>query len=91
MKRAIRFLLVGAFAAGTLGIASPASADHAHNLITPGTEVVDIGHGQTSQSSGAGCHKFHDNMHTGTPGTFAFANENNPVEVIKTEDGTCTP
>ena len=74
----------------TLGGGAVAMANHDHNLITPGTTVVDIANGQTEKcSTDPGGHKFHDNVHLGTPGTFAFAQLNNPVSVIKTENASC--
>ncbi len=70
----------------TVGIAA---ADHAHDLVTPGTTVVDIGAGQTSKcATDAGGHQFHWHVHLGTPGTFAFA-QGGQVTVVKTENATC--
>ena len=70
--------------------ASSASADHDHNLITPGTTVVDIANGNTENCSGdPAYHKFHWNVHLGTPGGFGFDQPNNPVDVVKTENATC--
>lgn len=72
---------------------STAFAGHAHYLDTPGTCVEDIASGQTSQTSGSGAHKFHENVHKGpsddpaTPGEFAFA-QGGQVEVGK---GSCPP
>ena len=86
-----RFLLACVLAL-TLGVSAvaPAFADHDHNLITPGTTVVDIGDGQTEKcASDHGGHQFHDHVHLGMPGMGAFLNPNNPVEVIKTESATC--
>ncbi len=69
------------------------AADHSHNLVTPGTTVVDIGSGQTSKcGTDPGGHQFHRNMHLGVPGTFAFGQgkaEGDRVSVVKTEDATC--
>jgi hypothetical protein len=65
-------------------------ADHDHDLITPGTTVVDIGNGQTERcATDPGGHQFHAHMHTGTPGMVAFANPSNPVSIVKTEVATC--
>jgi len=67
-----------------------ALADHDHNLITPGTTVVDIANGQTEKcATDPGGHKFHVNVHIGVPGTIGFAQPNNPVSIIKTENATC--
>ncbi len=70
---------------------APAFADHAHNLITPGTTVENIGSGQTEKGCGEpGYHKFHENVHIGTPGTHAFPQSGN-LSVVKTENATpCT-
>jgi hypothetical protein len=79
---------VAAVMAAMMALAGPAFADHAHNLITPGHTVVDIGGGQTEKcATEPGGHKFHNNVHIGTPGTSAFPQSGN-VSVIKTEDAT---
>jgi hypothetical protein len=73
-----------------LSISGSVFADHDHNLITPGTTVVDIGDGQTEKcASDPGGHMYHDHVHFGRPGTFAFQNPNNPLSLIKTENATC--
>jgi len=65
------------------------AADHAHDLVTPGTTVHDIGAGQTQKcATDPGGHQFHVNVHTGVPGTFAFA-QGGQVMVMKTENATC--
>jgi hypothetical protein len=89
MKRLITAIVVaGALAMPTFD--STALADHDHNLVTPGTTVVDIGNGQTEKcADDPGGHKFHVNVHFGKPGAFAFTKANNPVSVIKTESATC--
>lgn len=70
----------------TVGIAA---ADHSHDLVTPGTTVVDIGSGQTAKcATDPGGHQFHRNVHLGVPGTFAFA-QGGQVSVMKTESATC--
>lgn len=80
---------VTAVIAAMLALAGPALADHAHYLVTPGTTVEDIGSGQTAKCRDEpGGHKFHDNVHTGTPGQFAFA-QGGQVEVGKSENATC--
>jgi hypothetical protein len=67
--------------------AGTALADHDHNLITPGTTVVDIADGQTEKCpTDPGGHKFHTNAHKGRPGDFAFAQPNNPVSIILPAD-----
>ena len=79
-------LIVGALLVGSAGTAL---ADHDHNLINPGTTVVDIGDGQTEKcATEPGGHQFHAHMHKGQPES-AFANPHNPVSVVKTEDATC--
>lgn len=62
-----------------------AFAAHDHFLSTPGTCVIDIAGGQTSigDSGHGGYHKFHDHVHLGAPGTFAFQQAQNPVAVDK--------
>ena len=61
-------------AASFLGIAGTASADHEHYVVREDrngeTHCRYIAHGQTSKTEGeGGHHKFHDNVHTGQPGT----------------------
>lgn len=88
----MRRLLIGAALAASMIVAGSgaALADHDHNLVTPGTTVVDIGNGQTEKcSTDQGGHQFHANVHLGQPGSVAFENPNNPVSVIKTENKTC--
>ena len=88
MKKLITVLMTAGTVAFPMSVGT-ALADHDHNLVTPGTTVVDIGNGQTEKSAcEPGGHKFHTHMHTGTPGTFAFARPNNPVSVVKTESPT---
>lgn len=89
MKRALI-----AFAAAGFALAasfSAVSADHDHNLTFNGATLVeDFANGQTEKcASEPGGHKLHENMHIGTPGTFAFAQANNPLGIVKTENATC--
>lgn len=86
MKRITRGALA-AFAITALS-AGPAFAEHPHRLELPNGNCADrggagFGTGQTHGDAGA----FHDRVHTGTPGTFAFAQPNNPVSVVG--GGTC--
>lgn len=68
--------------AAALALAAPASASHTHWIWTPAGCKEDVASGQTRKDeSHPGGHKFHDNVHTGTPGTRAFANERNAVSV----------
>lgn len=74
----------------TLGTVAVVTANHDHNLITPGTIVVDIADGQTEKcASDPGGHQFHAHVHLGQPGTFAWALPANPVSIITTENATC--
>ncbi len=69
--------------------ALPAFANHEHFLTTPGTTVQDIASGQTEKCSSApGGHKFHENVHVGKPGTFAFG-QGGQVTVDKSKKATC--
>jgi len=87
--------------AATMVASGSAFAAHDHYLVTPGTCVEDIASGQTSQTSGGGAHRFHDNVHLGTPGTFAWGtltlgtlNDEGkaPVDVYKAGTGPgCSP
>lgn len=58
-----------------VGLAPAAVAGHPHWISNPGTCVEDVGKGQTaiSDPSHGGYHQFHDNVHLGVPGAFAFA------------------
>lgn len=69
----------------SLGLATSAAAEHEHFLVTPGMCVSDIGSGQTSQASGGGFHRFHENMHVGTAGTLAMTQTGNPVQIYKVD------
>ena len=85
MKRMVLLFTVAAVMAAAMVVSAlPAFASHQHYLSTPGTCVEGVASGQTSKEPGEpGYHKFHENVHTGTPGTHAFANERNPVSVGK--------
>ena len=84
-KTFVAVVLMGGLIVGT---ADRSLASHEHWLDTPGTCVADIASGQTAQGPGeGGYHQFHENVHLGTPGTEAFANPHNPVEVGK---GSCS-
>ena len=88
MKRLIIGLVLAMML--TLVVAVPALADHDHNLITPGTTVVDFANGNTENCSGEPAyHKIHVNVHTGKPGMFGFKQTNNPVSIDKTEVAAC--
>ena len=88
MKRIILFGTVTLLMALMMSLAGPAFASHDHYLVAPGTCVEDIAKGQTAKGEGeGGYHKFHENVHLGTPGMEAFANENNPVAVYKEGTG----
>lgn len=79
--------------AGAFGIAAfggTAFADHEHFLVTPGTCVENIAHGQTaiSDSEHGGYHRFHYNVHTGVPGNGPLNKAGQaPVIVDKTSGG----
>jgi hypothetical protein len=85
--------LIVAIVAGLtfVGSVSVVSADHDHNLTFDGATLVeDFANGQTEKcASEPGGHKLHENVHIGTPGTFAFARPNNPIGIVKTQNATC--
>lgn len=68
-------LAAAALAAGTLAAAAaPASAEHGHFVMRTDrngeTHCRYIAQGQTSKQAGdPGGHQFHDNVHTGQPGS----------------------
>ncbi len=77
--------------ATALALEEAVLAAHSHNLDTPGTTVEDVARGQTSKSSGAACHKFHENVHLGAADTGGYLGEgHSPVRVYKTETAGCT-
>jgi hypothetical protein len=86
----MRALLLALLVVAALLAAAPgALADHDHDLITPGTTVEDVGDGQTEKcAADPGGHRFHENVHLGTPGAFAFA-QGGRVAIVKTEGATC--
>ena len=69
-----------------LVLAGPAFAGHKHYLQTPGTCVVDIASGQTSQTDGGGFHRFHNNVHLGAGEAFASGGQ---VSIGKSDTGAC--
>ena len=88
----VLIVAVLAVMASSLTFSGRAFASHEHYLVTPGTCVGDIASGQTENGPGeGGYHKFHENVHLGTPGMMAFENENNPVAVYKTGTGPGCP
>ena len=93
MRRIVLVFVVAAMMAASMVFSASAFASHEHYLKTPGTCVEDVAHGQTSKEPGeGGYHKFHENVHKGTPddpatpGEFAFQNPHNRVSVDK---GSC--
>ena len=86
-----RVLVIAIALAASLAGVRPALAGHDHYLVTPGTCVEDIAQGQTAQTTGGGAHRFHHNVHLGTPGTDAFTNQQNPVAVYKAGTGPGCP
>ena len=68
---------------GVLLGAGPASA-HTHYLTLPNGEQQYLANGANGHVEGAEWHPLHCLVHTGTPGTKAFDNANNPVDIFKT-------
>ena len=67
-----------------LVLAAPVGANHPHWIMTPAGCKEDVAQGQTRKDADEpGGHKFHENVHLGTPGTKAFENDRNPVSVRK--------
>lgn len=90
MRRIVVTFTVAAVMATTMAFADPALASHEPYLVTPGICVEDVAGGQTEKDPGeGGYHKFHENVHLGTPGMMAF--ENNPVAVYETGTGPGCP
>lgn len=83
-----RFFVAAAITVSAIGaVASPAAATHAHHIDTPGACVDRNGQGfgtgqpHSDNSADPGDTTFHERIHKGTPGTFAFERDNNPVGV----------
>jgi hypothetical protein len=92
VRRIILAIAVVVVIVASAVFSAPAFASHGHYLVTPGTCVEDIASGQTEKGPGeGGYHKFHENVHLGTPGMMAFENENNPVAVYKAGTGPGCP
>ena len=92
MRKILLTFAMAAVIAAMMAFSGQAFASHQHYLLTPGTCVDDIASGQTEKDLGeGGYHKFHENVHLGTPGMRAFENENNPVAVYKTGTGPGCP
>jgi hypothetical protein len=92
VRRIVLAIAVVLIMAASAVFSAPAFASHEHYLVTPGTCVDDIASGQTQKGPGeGGYHKFHENVHLGTPGMMAFENENNPVAVYKSGTGPGCP
>lgn len=93
-----KFFVAATITLGAVGVvAGPAAATHSHHIQTP-VSCVDrngqgFGTGQFHETiEGApiadpGDTTFHERIHKGTPGTFAFEQEKNPVSV---DGGLCT-
>lgn len=79
MKR--KLALVGSATVMLLATAAPAMAHHPHVIVTPGTCVdragAGFGTGEAHDET-----SFHERVHMGTPGTFAFAQPDNPVAIV---------
>ena len=88
-RRALRTAVVGAVLIGVGAVATPASAEHSHVILTPGTCVdrggVGFGTGQDHDSDPT-APTFHSRVHKGTPGLFAFEQTDDRVSVV---GGTC--
>ncbi len=77
-----------AITVGAVGlVAGTAAAAHPHHIDTPGACVDRNGQGfgtgqeHSDNSADPGDTTFHERIHKGTPGTFAFERPNNRVSV----------
>jgi hypothetical protein len=60
--------------------APPPVPPHQHFLVLPDGTQIPVGPDICAQPEAAqGFYGFHQNIHTGTPNTFAFQQDNNPV------------
>jgi hypothetical protein len=82
-RSALLFVLAGVFAGTTataFADAPPPVSPHQHYLILPDGTRLPVGPDICDNSDLAqGFYGFHQNVHKGTPATFAFTQENNPV------------
>ena len=71
-----------AFSAGAGFAAVPA---HLHNLSLPNGDVQPVGPDACGAPTDSGIYtgwlNFHENVHTGVPGTQAFDSDSNPVDI----------
>ncbi len=87
MQRRTVAVAVGSVITAVVVAAGPAHATHPHHLDTPGACVdrsgagFGIGQVHGGNTGDPGDTTFHERIHKGTPGTFAFQQENNPVSV----------
>jgi len=67
-------------------VALPALADgvpvHDHILLTPSGSDPEVAPATCTSMAHDAFHNFHSLVHRGTPGNFAFDQENNPVDII---------
>ena len=89
MRRAAVLLLVAGLFFGSTGAvladAPPPVAAHQHYLILPDGTLLPVGPTICSNTELAqGFYGFHQNVHLGTPNTFAFQQDGNPVGFTKT-------
>lgn len=75
-----KIAVVGSATVMVLATAAPAVAEHPHVIMTPGTCVdrAGTGFGTGEQHDDT---SFHERVHMGAPGTFAFTQEHNPVSI----------
>ena len=88
VKMSRKIVAAALLVAGGVGaVAAPVAASHPHHLETPGACVDRSGQGFGTGQSHAdntadpGDTTFHERIHKGTPGLFAFEQEGNPVAV----------
>jgi hypothetical protein len=86
MKRLIALtgiIVMFGFSAVPVFAAVPA---HLHELTLPNGDIQSVGPDACGVSQDSGLYdgwlNFHENVHTGVPGTQAFDNPSNPVDII---------
>jgi hypothetical protein len=87
-KAALLLVAAGLFVGapvGALADAPPPVAPHQHYLILPDGTLLPVGPTICSNADLAqGFYGFHQNVHLGTPNTFAFDQGGNPVDFTAT-------
>ena len=81
MRKVVMALSLAAIMLGAVALPALAHGQHAHVLLTPSDSDPEVAPATCTSMSDTAFHNFHSNVHIGTPGTFAFDQPNNPVDI----------